>query len=131
MDTAAPPRPVSVRRRLPVERRGLTKRIHLRHPHGDLKIYIQTGHFADGSLGELFLKADKAGSTISGLLDALSITASVALQYGAPVKTLVEKWTNLRFSPEGTTSDPKLPRVASIVDAVARWLAQTYLKQEE
>lgn len=131
MVATTPPVPVSVRRRLPVERHGLTKRIHLRHSHGELKIYIQTGCFPDGSLGEIFVKADRSGSTISGLLDALSITASVALQYGAPVATLVEKWTNLRFSPDGTTSDPQLPRVASIVDAVARWLARKYVPKEQ
>ena len=124
------PRP-PVRRRLPEERPGITKRIHLRHAHGDLKIYIQSGEYPDGTLAEVFIKGDRSGSTISGLLDALSITASLALQYGVPVETLIEKWTNLRFAPEGTTSDPKLPRVASIVDAVARWLRDRYAKQEE
>jgi len=118
------------RRRLPEERRGLTKRIHLRHAHGDLKIYVQTGTFADGTLGELFLKADRSGSTISGLLDALSMTASVALQYGVPVETLIGKWERLRFEPSGTTSDPKMRQVSSIVDAVARWLRARYVKQE-
>ena len=119
------------RERLPAERKGRTKRIHLRYTteHGpaELKLYISTGEYADGRLGEIFLKSDKAGSTISGLLDALSITASLALQSGVPVETLVGKWTNLRFAPDGTTSDPKIPRVASIVDAVARWLRMRYM----
>jgi len=123
--------PVSVRRRLPVERRGLTKRIHLRHPHGELKIYLSTGCFPDGSLGELFIKADRSGSTISGLLDALSITASIALQYGVPVATLIDKWSRLRFEPSGTTSDPEMRQVSSIVDAVARWLARKYGPKEQ
>ena len=131
MDATKTPVPVSVRRRLPVERRGLTKRIHLRHPHGDLKIYISTGCFPDGSLGELFIKADRSGSTISGLLDALSITASVALQYGAPVATLVEKWSRMQFEPSGTTSDPAMRQVSSIVDAVARWLGRKYGPKEQ
>lgn len=127
---APTPTPVSVRRRLPVERRGLTKRIHLRHAHGDLKIYITTSTFPDGSLAEVFLKADRSGSTISGLLDALSITASIALQYGAPVATLVEKWSRMQFTPAGTTTDPEMRQVSSIVDAVARWLGRKYGPQE-
>jgi ribonucleoside-diphosphate reductase alpha chain len=122
------------RERLPAERRGLTKRIHLRYmtergPE-DLKIYVSTGTYPDGRLAEIFLKGDRTGSTISGLLDALSITASLALQSGVPVETLVEKWSRLQFSPAGTTTDPELPRVSSIVDAVARWLRLRYCQQE-
>ena len=118
------------RERLPPERKGWTKRILLRYRveggEAMLRIYVQTGEYPDGRLGEIFLKGDRTGSTISGLLDALSITASLALQSGVPVATIVEKWSNLHFAPEGTTSDPKIPRVASIVDAVARWLRTKY-----
>lgn len=119
------------RERLPVTRQGRTKRIHLRHANGELKIYVSTGTFPDGRLGEIFLKADRSGSTISGLLDALSITASIALQYGAPVETLVEKWSRMQFAPSGTTDDPAMRQVSSIVDAVARWLAVRYPPKEE
>ena len=121
------------RERLPETRKGRTKRIHLRYRveggEAELKIYVTTGEYPDGRLGELFLKADKAGSTISGLLDALSITASLALQSGVPVETLVEKWGHMQFSPAGTTTDPELPRVTSIVDAVARWLRLRYCRE--
>jgi ribonucleoside-diphosphate reductase alpha chain len=118
------------RERLPAERKGWTKKIHLRYRvecgEAELAIYVTTGEYPDGRLGELFLKADKAGSTISGLLDALSVTASLALQSGVPVDTLVEKWSRMQFEPAGTTGDPDLPRVSSIVDAVARWLRIRY-----
>jgi ribonucleoside-diphosphate reductase alpha chain len=118
------------RERLPAERRGLTKKIHLRYSTengpADLKIYVQTGTYADGRLAEIFLKGDRIGSTISGLLDALSVTASLALQSGVPVEILVEKWTNMRFAPAGSTTDPEMPRVSSIVDALARWLRLRY-----
>ena len=70
--------------------------------------------------------AGLTGSTISGLLDALSITASLGLQSGVQVETLVEKWGRMSFEPSGTTGDPDLPRVSSIVDAVARWLRARY-----
>ena len=119
------------RERLPEERQGLTKRIHLRHAKGDLKVYVQTGTYPDGRLAEVFIKADKAGSTISGLLDALSITASLALQYGVPVETLIEKWSRMIFEPSGTTTDPEMRQVSSIVDAVAKWLHRRYAKKED
>lgn len=118
------------RRHMPDERTGLTKRIRLQHARGELKIYVSTGCFADGRIGEIFLKGDRPGSTISGLLDALSITASVALQYGVPVETLVEKWSRMRFEPAGSTDDPEMRTVSSIVDAVARWLRTKYVKEE-
>lgn len=118
------------RERLPSERAGHTKKICLRYRvegvDAELDIYITTGEYPDGRLGEIFLKADQMGSTISGLLDALSVTASLALQSGVPAETLVEKWGRMQFSPAGTTGDPDLPRVSSIVDAVARWLRIRY-----
>ena len=118
------------RERLPAERKGRTKKIHLRYQTengpAELKIYVSTGEYSDGRLGEIFLKGDRTGSTISGLLDALSITASLALQSGVPVETLVEKWERQQFEPSGTTTDPDLPRVSSIVDAIARWLRRRY-----
>ena len=119
-----------IRNRLPDERVGRTKRIHLQHVGGDLKIYVQSGERADGSLAEIFMKADRCGSTISGLLDALSITASVALQYGAPVETLIDKWSRMRFEPSGLTADSEIRAVTSIVDAIARWLQIRYVKKE-
>lgn len=118
------------RERLPSERKGLTKKIFLQYlvegAKAELDIYITTGEYPDGRLGEIFLKSDQMGSTISGLLDALSVTASLALQSGVPVETLVEKWGRMQFFPAGTTGDPDLPRVSSIVDAVARWLRIRY-----
>ena len=118
------------RRRLLPERRGYTKRIVLRHSAGMLKVYVTTSAFLDGGLAELFVKADKSGSTISGLLDALSITTSLALQYGVPLETIVEKWTRMNFAPSGSTDDKDMPRVSSIVDAIARWLRRRYLPPE-
>ena len=118
------------RERLPDERAGRTKRIHLHYRVdsgvADLKIYVSTGEYSDGRLAEIFLKADKAGSTISGLLDALAMTASLALQSGVSVEALMQKWERLQFAPAGTTTDPEIPRAASIVDAIARWIRRRY-----
>lgn len=126
------------REKLPGTRTGLCKRIWLRYPDPssageatppemlELKIYVHTGEYPDGRLGEVFIKADKAGSLISGLLDTASISISLGLQYGVPLDSLLEKYLGLSFESEGTTSDEMMPRVRSITDAVARWLRKAY-----
>lgn len=94
----------------------------------DVKIYIQVGLYPDtGKPGEIFLKADKMGSTISGLLDALSMSISVALQAGVPLEWFVEKMKNLQFAPAGTTNIPGIRTATSIVDGLAKWLEIKFL----
>lgn len=94
----------------------------------DVKIYMQVGLYPDtGKPGEIFLKADKMGSTISGLLDALSMSISVALQAGVPLEWFVEKMKNLQFSPAGSTNIPGIRKATSIVDGLARWLEIKFL----
>ena len=89
----------------------------------DIKVYIQVGLYPDTSLpGEIFLKSDRMGSTISGLLDALSMSISVALQSGVPLIWFVEKLKNMQFVPAGPTNDPKIRNATSIVDGLAKWL---------
>jgi hypothetical protein len=126
------------REKLPGTRVGLCKRIWLRYPDPatageggtqkllELKIYVHTGEYPDGRLGEVFIKADKAGSLISGLLDTVSISISMGLQHGVPFDDLITKIAGLTFETEGTTSDEYMPRVRSITDAVARWLKRRY-----
>lgn len=87
-----------------------------------VKIYAQVSFYPDGRPGELFLKADRMGSTLSGLLDALSMSISVALQAGVPLSWFVEKMRNLQFEPAGPTNDPKIRYATSIVDGLAKWL---------
>ncbi len=99
-----------------------------RAPIQDMKIYMQVGLYPDtGQPGEIFLKADKVGSTISGLLDTLSMSISVALQAGVPLEWFVEKMKNLQFSPAGTTNIPGIRKATSIVDGLARWLELRFL----
>ena len=89
----------------------------------NIDVYIQVGLYPDTNLpGEIFLKTDRMGSSISGLLDALSMSISVALQAGVPLSWFVDKLKNLRFSPSGPTNDVKIRQARSIVDGVARWL---------
>jgi hypothetical protein len=87
-----------------------------------VKVYAQVGFYPDGRPGEVFLKADRVGSTLSGMLDALSMCMSVALQAGVPLSWFVEKLRNLQFEPSGPTDDPMIRYATSIVDGLAKWL---------
>jgi ribonucleoside-diphosphate reductase alpha chain len=80
-------------------------------------------------VGEVFLKADRMGSSISGLLDALSMAVSVGLQSGVPLRWFVDKLRNMQFEPSGTVvDDPDLKKATSVVDVVARWLGKRFLR---
>ena len=93
----------------------------------DVKIYIQVGLYPDTNQpGEIFLKADKMGTTISGLLDALSMSISVALQAGVPLEWFIQKMKNLQFDPSGATNIPGIRAATSIVDGLARWLEMKF-----
>ncbi len=86
--------------------------------------------YPDEGLGELFLKMSKQGSTLAGMMDAFSIAVSIGLQYGVPLETYVEKFTNMRFEPAGLTDDPDVRMSASIMDYVFRRLALDHLPFE-
>jgi len=86
--------------------------------------------YEDGKPGEVFLKMAKEGSTISGLMDTVAIMTSIALQYGVPIKTLVDKFSHTRFEPSGFTPNPEIPYAKSVMDYVFRWLGLTFLTGE-
>lgn len=111
------------RQRLPKSRVGRTTSFTVAGAEG----YITTGNYEDGRLGEVFMKLGKQGSTLAGVMDAFSIALSIALQYGVPLETYVQKFTNLKFEPAGMTDDPDLRIVHSIIDYVFRRLALDYL----
>ena len=92
--------------------------------------YLTAGSYPDDGLGELFVKLGKQGSTLAGVMDAFALAVSVALQYGVPLETFVEKFTNLRFEPAGPTDDPDIRMAQSIMDYVFRRLALDYLDFE-
>ncbi len=92
---------------------------------------MTSGAHDDGTLGEIFLKLGKQGSTLAGVMDAFSIAVSIGLQYGVPLETYVSKFTNLRFEPAGLTDDPDVRMSQSIMDYVFRRLALDYLPFEE
>jgi ribonucleoside-diphosphate reductase alpha chain len=112
-----------LRRRLPKRRASQTTSFAV----GGAEGYLTAGTYDDDTLGEIFLKFGKQGSTLAGVMDAFSIAVSVGLQYGVPLETFVEKFTNLRFEPAGLTDDPDVRMAQSIMDYVFRRLALDYL----
>ncbi|WP_282005430.1 vitamin B12-dependent ribonucleotide reductase [Propioniciclava sinopodophylli] len=115
------------RQRLPKTRTSRTTSFTV----GGAEGYLTSSQYDDGRLGELFLKLGKQGSTLAGVMDAFSIAISIALQYGVPLETYVQKFTNLKFEPAGMTDDPDLRMSQSIIDYVFKRLALDYLSYDE
>lgn len=92
--------------------------------------YLTIGLFEDGSPGEIFIKMSKEGSTLSGLIQGFCRAFSLALQYGLPVEHAVERFRGMRFEPSGSTSNPQIPEVSSILDYVARYLELCFVDGE-
>lgn len=116
------------RRRLEGERRAITRKIKV---GSAFRVYATVGLYADGTPGELFLAADREGSTISGLLDAVAVLTSMALQHGVPLAAIAEKLRHTRFEPDGPTGDPGQPLATSPLDAVFGWLARRFTGEGE
>ena len=87
--------------------------------------------YEDGTPGEIFIVMAKEGSTLSGVMDSFATTCSMALQYGVPLKVLVDKFSHTRFEPSGFTSNPQVPYAKSIMDYIFRYLASKFLPAEE
>ncbi|GAB2680849.1 vitamin B12-dependent ribonucleotide reductase [Thalassiella azotivora] len=114
------------RKRLPKSRPSITTSFTV----GGAEGYMTAGSYPDDGLGEVFLKLGKQGSTLAGVMDAFSIAVSIGLQYGVPLETYVEKFTNLRFEPAGLTDDPDVRMAQSMMDYIFRRLALDYLPFE-
>ena len=111
------------RRRMPETRSGVTHKFIL----GGVEGYLHVGEHADGTPGEIFVHVNKEGSTVGGLMDAWAICFSLALQYGVPLRKLVDKFRNTKFDPAGFTPNVDVPVATSLVDYVVRWLESRYL----
>jgi ribonucleoside-diphosphate reductase alpha chain len=112
------------RRRMPRERQSLTHKFSIGGHEG----YITAGMYEDGTIGEIFLTdIGKEGSTLRGMMNAFATAISIALQYGVPLETLVQKFSYMRFEPEGITQNPEIPFAKSMPDYIMRWLASRFL----
>ena len=111
------------RRKLPDERKSITHKFDIAGHEG----YITAGMYEDGQPGEIFITMSKEGSTISGLMDSFATAISMALQYGVPLRVLVDKFSHMRFEPSGFTKNSDIPMAKSIMDYIFRWLATKFL----
>ncbi len=127
LETTEKPKFKPVRRRLPDERQSITHKFSIAGHEG----YITVGIYEDGQPGELFITMSKEGSTISGLMDAFATSVSLALQYGVPLRVLVDKFSHMRFEPSGFTNNKDIPIAKSICDYLFRWLGMKFLPKDE
>jgi len=128
-ETAAPAERIvyrPIRRKLPDERQSITHKFSIGGHEG----YITVGLYEDGQPGELFITMAKEGSIISGLMDSFATAISFNLQYGVPLKFLVDKFSHVRFEPDGWTGNPQIPYAKSIMDYIFRWLGMKFLGPE-
>lgn len=114
------------RRRLPDERQAVTHKFSIAGHEG----YITVGLYEDATPGEVFITMSKEGSTISGLMDSLATSISLALQYGVPLRVLCDKFSHTRYEPSGFTGNSEIPIAKSITDYIFRWLALRFVKAE-
>jgi ribonucleoside-diphosphate reductase alpha chain len=114
------------RRKLPDERRSITHKFSLGNHDG----YITVGMYDDGTPGEIFIKMSKEGATLSGLMDGIALSISIGLQYGVPLKALVDKLMNTRFEPSGFTANPEIRFASSVLDYIARWLGGKFISAD-
>ncbi|MGC9326446.1 MAG: vitamin B12-dependent ribonucleotide reductase, partial [Candidatus Hinthialibacter sp.] len=122
---SAAPKPY--RRRLPDERQALTHKFSIGGHEG----YITVGLYPDGQPGEIFLTMAKEGTVVSGMMDGFATAISLTLQYGVPLRILVNKFAHTRFEPSGFTGNPEIPIAKSIMDYIFRWLASKFLSEED
>ena len=109
---------------MPRERQSITHKFSIGGHEG----YITAGMYEDGTVGEIFLTdIGKEGSTLRGMMNAFATSISIALQYGVPLETLVQKFSYMRFEPEGITQNPEIPFAKSMPDYIMRWLASRFL----
>ena len=112
------------RKRMPVERQSITHKFSIGGHEG----YITAGVYDDGSVGEIFLTdVGKEGSALRGMMNSFATAISISLQYGVPLETLVQKFSYMRFDPEGITQNPEIPFAKSMPDYIMRWLASRFL----
>ena len=120
-EASTPARPF--RRRLPDTRHSITHKFSVQSHEG----YLTVGLYEDGQPGELFITMAKEGSTVGGLMDVIGTCTSMALQYGVPLITLVDKFRHARFEPSGMTSNRDIPFAKSLIDYIFCWLGCQFM----
>jgi ribonucleoside-diphosphate reductase alpha chain len=124
---AAPPVPLTQRRRLPEDRVEVGRKFRV----GDYEGYIHVGLYEDGTPGDIFVDIAKEGTSLAGLMNSFMISVSLGLQYGVPLEVYVSKFAHMRFEPSGMTNDPDIRIAKSIVDYVFRWMGKKFLNPDQ
>jgi ribonucleoside-diphosphate reductase alpha chain len=119
--------PILQRKRLPKKRAGITVESRV----GGQKIYLRTGEYPDGSLGEIFVDMHKEGAAFRSMMNCFAIAVSLGLQYGVPLEEFVNVFTFTRFEPQGLVDHPNIKLSTSIVDYLFRVLGMEYLGMTE
>ncbi len=122
-EAVATPAARPFRRRLPDTRDSVTHKFSVAGHEG----YLTVGLYEDGLPGELFITMAKEGSTVGGLMDVIGTCTSMALQYGVPLITLVDKFRHARFEPAGMTSNRDIPFAKSVIDYIFCWLGCRFI----
>jgi ribonucleoside-diphosphate reductase alpha chain len=115
------------RRTLPAKRRGFTQKAKI----NGQALFLRTGEYADGTVGEIFIDMAKEGATMRSMLNCFAISISIGLQYGVPLEEFVEKFVFTRFEPSGMVDHPNIKTSTSIVDFIFRALAYEYLGRND
>jgi ribonucleoside-diphosphate reductase alpha chain len=125
IDEGAGP-PATIRHRLPKKRRGFTQEARV----GGHKVFLRTGEYDDGSLGEIFIDMHKEGAAFRSLMNCFAISVSMGLQHGVPLENFVEQFTFTRFEPAGPVEGhPNIKFATSMIDYVFRLLGVEYQKR--
>ncbi len=111
------------RRSLPAKRRGFTQKAKI----NGQAIFLRTGEYSDGTLGEIFIDMAKEGATMRSMLNCFAIAISIGLQYGVPLEEFVDKFAFTKFDPSGFVEHPNIKSTTSIVDLMFRTLGYEYL----
>jgi ribonucleoside-diphosphate reductase alpha chain len=111
------------RRSLPAKRRGFTQKAKI----NGQAIFLRTGEYGDGTLGEIFIDMAKEGATMRSMMNCFAISISIGLQYGVPLEEFVDKFAFTRFDPSGFVEHPNIKSTTSIVDFIFRVLGYEYL----
>lgn len=117
------PLPQPVRRRLPQKRQGFTQEARV----AGHKVFLRTGEYENGDLGEIFIDMQKEGAPFRSMLNCFAIAVSKGLQYGVPLEEFVETFTFTRFEPWGTVDHPNIKFSTSVIDYIFRVLGYEYL----
>ncbi len=111
------------RKKLPHKRRGFTQKAKI----GGQTVFVRTGEYDDGTLGEIFVDMHKEGASFRSLMNCFAISVSIGLQYGVPLEEFMNKFTFTRFEPSGMVDHPNIKNASSVVDYIFRLLAFEYL----